>query len=121
MISTNNSGKKRAEASTSNAADPRDRFTKQAQRLLREVPISKVISEYTPLRGSTKRLTGNCPRHDQPNLTLKVYPKTNMFECFFCGMRGDAITFLEMVEELTYGQALEALEQLKYSDEHDAA
>ena len=52
---------------------------------------------------------------------LRVYPQTNTFRCLFCGAAGDAIDFLEQVAGLTYGQALEALETILYSDEHAAA
>ena len=96
----------------------RSRFQKQAERLLREVPITKVIGDYTKLRGGRKRPTGDCPLHEIPNPMLKVYPETNTFRCLFCGGKGDAIDFLQIVEELTYGQALEALEKIKYADEY---
>jgi len=98
------------------------RFQKHASRLIKSVPITKVIGEYTKLHGSGRRLTGNCPRHETPNPMLRVYPRTNTFQCGFCGVAGDAIDFLGKVHELTYGQALEALEQIYYSDnERDAA
>lgn len=100
----------------------RSRFLKQAARLTKEVPIARVIGEYTRLRRTGKALVGRCPRHDEPNPTLRVHPKTNTFDCVYCGMQGDAIDFLEAVEDLTYGQALEALEKLLYADEYpDAA
>jgi DNA primase len=99
-------------------SEPRNRFTRQAERLLREVPIVKVIGEYTPLRKTRKGLTGNCPRHDDPKHTLRIDSRASTFSCFFCGIGGDAITFLETVEELTYGQALEALEKINYADEY---
>lgn len=96
-------------------------FPSRAARIREALPISKVIGEYTPLRGR-RRLLGWCPLHEEPNPTLRVYPKTDTFECFFCGAKGDAINFLEIVEGLTYGQALEALERIQYSDEQpDAA
>lgn len=107
-----------AEADESSAAA---RFAKRAERIKAALPIAKVIGECTGLRGR-RRLLGRCPLHEEPNPTLRVYPKTNRFECFFCGAKGDAINFLEIVEGLTYGQALEALEKIQYSDEQrDAA
>lgn len=97
-------------------------FAKQAERLRAEVPITKVIGKYTKLRRTKNRLVGRCPLHDEPNPTLTVDPRTNTFQCFGCGADGDGITFLKRVEGLTYGQALEALENIRYSDEYpDAA
>jgi len=112
--------------SETNGEDPaavsRSRFVKQAARLLKEVPIAKVVGEDTRLRLTKKGLVGTCPRHEIPNPTLSVNPRTNTFECGFCGAKGDAIDFLRTMHELTYKQALEALEELLYADEYrDAA
>lgn len=96
------------------------RYAGRAARIKAAVPIAKVIAEYTPLRGK-RRLLGRCPLHDELQPTLKVDPATNTFQCFFCGAKGDAINFLEIVEGLTYGQALEALEKIFYSDDESAA
>src|SRR5438045_1533267 len=100
MKKTNNFTKHAVAAPDSDASDLRSRFSKQAARLLREVPIAKVIGEYTPLHRSKKGLAGNCPRHHEVNRTLRIDPRSNTFYCSFCGMRGDALTFLEKVEEL---------------------
>lgn len=92
-------------------------FAKQAERLRAEVPIAKVVSGYTKLRRTKKRFLGYCPLHEGTKPTLRVEPRTNTFHCFNCGAGGDAIRFLQEVEYLTYGQALEALEKIRYSDE----
>jgi DNA primase len=102
--------------------ESRTLFAKQAERLRAEVPIAKVIGEYTKLRRTRKRLLGWCPLHEEAIPTLRIDLRTNTFQCFGCGAGGDVITFLERVEGLTYSQALEELERIKYSDEHrDAA
>jgi DNA primase len=122
MKKTKNFTKHDAGAPANEESNLRSRFSKQAERLLREVPIARVVGEYTPLHKSKKGLAGNCPRHHEVHRTLRLDPRSNTFYCSFCGMRGDALTFLEKVEELTRGQALEALERIKYSDEYrDAA
>lgn len=99
------------------ASGPRSRFTKQAERLRRVVPITKVIGEYVKLRGSRTLMKGNCPLHEEeaPG-TLRVNPRENTFRCLLCGISGDAIDFLEAMDGLTYRQALEALEKLYYAD-----
>jgi DNA primase len=97
-------------------------FAKQAERLRAEVPIAKVVGGYVKLRPTKKRLLGYCPLHEETRPTLRVDPRTNTFRCFSCGAGGDAIAFLQEVEYLTFGQALEALENIRYSDEQpDAA
>ncbi|MDQ3279804.1 MAG: CHC2 zinc finger domain-containing protein [Acidobacteriota bacterium] len=92
------------------------RFVRRAARVKAAVPIAKVVADYTALRGR-HNLVGRCPLHRQPEGTLQVFPETDTFKCLFCGAAGDAIDFLQIVEGLTYGQALEALEKIQYSDE----
>jgi DNA primase len=93
-------------------------FARQAERLRQEVPIAKVIGEYTKLRRTKKRLVGYCPLHEESKPTLRVDPRTNTFQCSGCGVSGDAIRFLQEVEYLTFGQALETLEKIRYADDY---
>lgn len=98
------------------------RSWKRAERLKSEVPIARVIGQYTTLRHAGDQLLGRCPLHDDKRPSLHVYPETNSFHCFGCGVGGDALSFLEKRENLTFGQALEALEKIRYSHEYpDAA
>jgi DNA primase len=97
------------------------RSWKRAERLKSEVPIASVIGEYTTLKHSVDHLLGRCPLHEDKHPSLHVYPGTNSFHCFGCGEGGDVLTFLQKKEKLTFGQALEALEKIRYSNEYPAA
>jgi len=41
---------------------------------------------------------GICPFHDDSNPSFTVYPDTNTFHCFGCGMTGDWRKFLKLVD-----------------------
>jgi hypothetical protein len=97
------------------------RAWKRAERLKSEVPITRVVGKYTTLRHSGAEFIGRCPLHEDKHPSLRVYPATNSFHCFGCGEGGDALTFLQKKESLTFGQALEALEKIRYSDEYPHA
>lgn len=96
---------------------PITRFLKRAQRLNAEMPIARVIGAYTTLRQENDHMLGRCPLHEERTASLHVYPQTNTFHCFGCGAGGDVITFVEKAKNLTFGQALEALENIRYSDD----
>lgn len=96
---------------------PISRSLKHAERLKAEVPIARVIGGYTTLRHDGDHLVGRCPLHEEAKPTLHVYPATNTFHCFGCGAGGDAITFLEKKNNLTFGQAIDALEKIRYGDD----
>jgi hypothetical protein len=97
------------------------RSLKRAVRLKSEVRIAEVIGRYTTLRPSGGHFIGRCPLHEDRHPSLHVYPEGESFHCFGCGVGGDVITFLQEKEHLTFGQALERLEKIRYSHEYPAA
>lgn len=82
------------------------------QTLKRLRPIAEVVESYgIPLRRVGRSLLGRCPFHNdggRPN--LNVYPSTESFYCFRCGMGGDVITFIRQIEGLSFPEALARLE-----------
>ena len=68
-------------------------------------------------RSGANRLQGKCPFHDDRNPSLAVYTETNTFHCFGCFKHGDVITFLREIEQLGFGQALDALDQMRFEHE----
>jgi DNA primase len=90
-------------------AVPRARIDTEQLRL--NHPIADVIAHYgVELRKSGSTLVGRCPFHQdggRPNLT--VFPRSGRFECFRCQMRGDAISFVQQLEHLTFREAAERL------------
>jgi DNA primase len=81
------------------------------ERIKQSLPIEKVIGEYATLRPVGKILVGRCPLHDDHTPSLAVYPATGTFRCYGCGKRGDVISFIQEAEQMTFGQALDALDR----------
>jgi DNA primase len=40
-----------------------------------------------------------CPFHPEDTASLKIYDKTNTFNCFGCGANGDGIQFIELYDK----------------------
>ncbi len=80
-------------------------------RLRHDHPIGELIGRYgIELRRSGASLTGRCPFHldrGRPNLT--VFPRSGRFICFRCGARGDAISFVQQIENLSFRDAVTRL------------
>lgn len=83
-------------------------------RLKSAVPIVEVVRQYVELRPSGSAFVGLCPFHDDHVPSFTVYPATGTFYCYGCRRHGDVIGFLQEIEHLSFGQALEALEALWY-------
>lgn len=87
-----------------------------AQRIYRiktEIPIERVIAEYFDLRpAGVNTLVARCPFHEDRTPSFTVYLKSNTYHCFGCRAHGDVIAFVRAMEGLSFGQALEVLDQL---------
>ena len=91
-------------------------FGGRVERIKRAVPIAKIIERYVTLRPSGKSLTGLCPFHEDHNPSLVVSPTTSTFRCYGCGKHGDVISFLQEIENLSFNQALNALDRFTMHD-----
>ncbi len=101
----------------------RGRIRDEDVALVRErSPIDDVIGEQVQLKNAGGgNLKGLCPFHDEKSPSLSVSPGRGLFHCFGCGAGGDVIRFVEQVEHIGFGEAVEKLAaragvQLRYVD-----
>jgi DNA primase catalytic core len=47
-----------------------------------------------------------CPFHQEETPSFTIYPKTNTFHCFGCGISGDTIEFIQLKENITKHEAI---------------
>ncbi len=93
--------------------DARSTEREKIERIKHAVPIEQVVGDYVELRPSGITLVGICPFHEDHKPSFTLYPETETFHCYGCGAHGDALTFLQKVEHLSFRQALGELERLK--------
>ncbi|MGD7731936.1 DNA primase [Propionibacteriaceae bacterium G57] len=79
--------------------------------LVRErVRIDEVISDHVALRNAGGgSLKGLCPFHDEKTPSFHVTPSRGFYHCFGCGEGGDAITFVQKINNLTFTEAVQFL------------
>lgn len=86
--------------------------------------IESVISPYVNLKRRGKNLVGLCPFHNEKTPSFTVYPENGSFYCFGCGVGGDVFSFVKLIENLDYIEAVKqlaersgvAIEQSGYDD-----
>ncbi|MFC5369946.1 DNA primase [Arcanobacterium bovis] len=72
--------------------------------------IEDVISEYITLKSAgTGSLKGLCPFHDEKTPSFNVRPHVGRWHCFGCGEGGDAISFVEKIEHISFVESVEML------------
>ncbi len=71
--------------------------------------IIDVVSEHVRISPKGKEMVGLCPFHEDHKPSMYVSPVKQIFKCFACGAGGDAFKFIQMRENLSFGQAIERL------------
>jgi len=78
-------------------------------RVQQATDIVDVVAEHVSLTRKGREMVGLCPFHDDHRPSLYVNPAKQIFKCFACGAGGSVFTFVQMRENLTFGQAVERL------------
>ena len=71
--------------------------------------ISEVIGAYVTLKRAGRLYKGLCPFHGEKTPSFTVYPDTQSFYCFGCGVGGDVVSFIRRAENLDYTEAVKLL------------
>jgi DNA primase len=73
------------------------------------VDIVRTVGEYVRLRKIGARYSGLCPFHTEKTPSFSVNPGLGIFICFGCGKKGDVLTFVQEIEQLTFYETLKLL------------
>src|SRR5947208_5924865 len=79
------------------------------ERVKPTMEILPVVEEVVRLRKSGGTYKGLCPFHQERTPSFTVSPARGTFKCFGCGEGGDAITFVEKIENVDFVGAIELL------------
>ena len=81
----------------------------QVAEIKSKVDIAQLINERVPLKQRGRRFLALCPFHSEKTPSFTVSPDLGIFKCFGCGKAGDAYTFLQEYEGMSFVEALEYL------------
>lgn len=74
--------------------------------------IVDVVSEHVALKSAgVDSLKGLCPFHDERSPSFHVRPSMGYYHCFGCAESGDAISFIQRMDHLTFSETVERLAQ----------
>ena len=77
--------------------------------IIANADIVKIIGKHVELKRSGNEFKGCCPFHGEKTPSFFVNPQKGLYNCFGCGVAGNALTFLKEYENLTAGDALKEL------------
>lgn len=77
--------------------------------VLNQTDIIDVVSEKVALSKKGKSYFGLCPFHHEKTPSFSVEPERKIYNCFSCGEKGNAITFLQKTNNISFIEAVEDL------------
>ncbi|PRI12111.1 DNA primase [Leucobacter massiliensis] len=76
----------------------------------RRTNLGDLVGDYVTLKNAgIDSMKGLCPFHDERSPSFHVRPALGYYHCFGCGESGDAITFLQRMDHLTFAESVERL------------
>ena len=81
----------------------------QIEEIKAKIDIVQLIGQSVKLSRAGRNFKGLCPFHGENSPSFMVSPERGTWRCFGCGEHGDAFSFLEKYEHLTFVEALEQL------------
>ena len=79
------------------------------EELTRRTDIVELVGSYVQLKRKGRLYGGLCPFHSEKTPSFYVYPDTQSFYCFGCGAAGDAISFAQKINSISYPEAVKLL------------
>jgi DNA primase len=79
------------------------------KQILDATDMVDLVSEKVALAKKGRSYFGLCPFHQEDTPSFSVEPNLKLFNCFGCGEKGNAITWLQKTERLTYLQSIQTL------------
>lgn len=71
--------------------------------------VALVKSKGVKIRKNGKGYKGCCPFHEETKPSFTVNPEQNLWNCFGCGTGGDAIRFVELIDQVDFKEAVQRL------------
>ena len=72
--------------------------------------LADLVGDYVTLKNAgIDSMKGLCPFHDERSPSFHVRPALGYYHCFGCGESGDAFTFLQRMDHLTFAESVERL------------
>lgn len=80
--------------------------------ILKHADIVDVIASYINVIKKGRNYVAVCPFHDDKNPSMMISKEKQIFKCFVCGTGGNAITFIQKYENISFENAVKKLAEL---------
>ncbi len=99
-------------------------FDRIKRAILDQVDLVELVSEHVALKRRGSRYLACCPFHTEKTPSFNVVPDRGIFKCFGCGAAGDAFSFVQKRENISFKEAMQLLADrvgIELRSSHDAS
>jgi len=79
------------------------------QQIARSVDFPRLVGRYCDLKKKGRKFWALCPFHKEKTPSFSVDAEQNLYYCFGCKEGGNAFTFLQKMEGMSFSEALKVL------------
>jgi DNA primase len=76
------------------------------QKVQDRLDVVEIVGNFIRLKKRGANYLGNCPFHNEKSPSFTVSPSKGIYKCFGCSKAGNAITFIQEHEKLSYPEAI---------------
>ena len=76
------------------------------EEVLQRADIVEIIEQFIRLKKRGANYVANCPFHNESTPSFSVNPARGIFKCFGCGKGGNAVSFVQEHEKLSFPEAI---------------
>src|SRR5574341_193286 len=88
------------------SSEPIEKTRDEIESVRAQNPIEQIVGRYVELRPSGRRFSGLWPFHEDHTPSLTVYLHNQSWYCFGCDRGGDVFEFVELIEKVSFAEAL---------------
>lgn len=77
--------------------------------IIKKYNIVEILKNYVNLTKKGQNFWCLCPFHGDKNPSLSVSPQKNIFKCFVCNAKGNAISFIMQFKKISYFEAVKEI------------
>ena len=77
-----------------------------------QADIVRIVGDYVKLKkAGAQNYAGLCPFHGEKTASFSVHATRQFYHCFGCGVSGDAFSFVQKIENITFPEAVRLVAQ----------
>lgn len=84
-------------------------FSEWLEKLKSKIDIAEIVSPYVSLQSKGSKKWACCPFHHEKTPSFCLYEQNQSYHCFGCGVGGDAISFVQEIENTDFMGAVKII------------